>query len=114
MFQGCAQGGNGGEIEISASRMNNFRFEHRWHAQAGYSSGKLLLDPDQIILSNFLAIPLPAPSVPTILLLMAPLYLNVNSLNDLISPKSAFHDYPLSQIPHRTANSMDSSREPGP
>jgi hypothetical protein len=49
---GGAQGGNGGDIELSASKMNNFRSTIDGHAQAGFTSGKLLLDPDQIILSD--------------------------------------------------------------
>jgi filamentous hemagglutinin family protein len=81
---GGAQGGNGGEIEISASRMNTFRSSIDGHAQSGFSSGKLLLDPDQIILSNS-----GDPSSGTVGADDPPadgaLYLNVNSLNDLIS-----------------------------
>jgi len=51
-ISGGAQGGNGGEIEISASRMNTFRSSIDGHAQPGFSSGKLLLDPDEIFLSD--------------------------------------------------------------
>jgi filamentous hemagglutinin family protein len=87
---GGAQGGNGGEIEISASRMNNFRSSIDGHAQAGYSSGKLLLDPDQIILSNY-----GDPSSGTVGAGDPPtdgaLYLDVNSLNNLISQNLLSH-----------------------
>jgi filamentous hemagglutinin family protein len=87
---GGAQGGNGGEIEISASRMNTFRSSIDGHAQSGYSSGKLLLDPDQIILSNF-----GDPSSGTVGANDPPtdgaLYLDVNSLNDLISQNLLSH-----------------------
>jgi filamentous hemagglutinin family protein len=87
---GGAQGGNGGEIEISASRMNNFRSSIDGHAQSGYSSGRLLLDPDQIILSTF-----GDPSSGTVGADDAPgdgaLYLDVNSLNSLISQNLLSH-----------------------
>jgi filamentous hemagglutinin family protein len=87
---GGAQGGNGGEIEISASRMNNFRSSINGHAQVGYSSGKLLLDPDQIILSNS-----GDPSSGTVGAGDPPtdgaLYLDVNSLNSLISQDLLSH-----------------------
>jgi filamentous hemagglutinin family protein len=86
---GGAQGGNGGEIEISASRMNTFRSSIDGHAQSGFSSGKLLLDPDQIILSDS-----GDSSSGTVGANDPPdgtLTLNVNSLNDLISQNLLSH-----------------------
>jgi filamentous hemagglutinin family protein len=87
---GGAQGGNGGDIEISASHMNTFRSSIDGHAQAGYSSGKLLLDPDQIILSNS-----GDPSSGTVGADDPPvdgaLYLDVTSLNNLISQNLLSH-----------------------
>ena len=87
---GGSQGGNGGDIEISASRMNTFRSSIDGHAQSGFSSGKLLLDPDQIILSNF-----GDPSSGTVGPDDPPadgaLYLDVTSLNSLISQNLLSH-----------------------
>jgi filamentous hemagglutinin family protein len=87
---GGAQGGNGGAIEISASHMNTFRSNIDGHAQAGFTSGKLLLDPDQIILSSF-----GDPSSGTVGADDPPtdgaLYLDVNSLNSLISQNLLSH-----------------------
>ena len=81
---GGAQGGNGGDIELSASKMNNFRSTIDAHAQTGFSSGKLLLDPDVIYLSDF-----GDPSSGTVGANDPPtdgaLTLDVNSLNSLIS-----------------------------
>jgi filamentous hemagglutinin family protein len=87
---GGAQGGNGGDIEISASRMNNFRSSIDAHARAGFSSGKLLLDPDQIILSDSgdaSSGTVDAGDPPT----DGALYLDVNSLNTLISQNLLSH-----------------------
>jgi filamentous hemagglutinin family protein len=87
---GGAQGGNGGEIEISASRMNNFHSSIDGHAQAGYSSGKLLLDPDQIILANYgdSSSGTVGPDDPPT---DGALVLDVNSLNSLISQNLLSH-----------------------
>lgn len=83
-ISGGAQGGNGGELEISASRMDTIHSTIDGHAQTGFTSGKLLLDPDQIILADF-----GDPSSGSVGSGDPPengaLTLDVNSLNDLIS-----------------------------
>src|SRR5208337_858630 len=47
---GGAQGGNGGDVEISAPSVLSLNSGIAARAQAGWTAGKLLLDPDYIIL----------------------------------------------------------------
>ncbi|MGB7745701.1 MAG: filamentous hemagglutinin N-terminal domain-containing protein, partial [Verrucomicrobiia bacterium] len=49
---GGAHGGNGGNVEISAPNVQSLNSSINAHAQAGSTAGKLLLDPDYIILDT--------------------------------------------------------------
>ncbi|MGA2786986.1 MAG: filamentous hemagglutinin N-terminal domain-containing protein [Verrucomicrobiota bacterium] len=49
---GGAQGGNGGNVEISAPSVQSLNSSIDARAQAGWTAGKLLLDPDYIILDT--------------------------------------------------------------
>jgi filamentous hemagglutinin family protein len=49
---GGAQGGNGGDIEISAPCVQSLNSGINARAQTGWTAGKLLLDPDYIILDT--------------------------------------------------------------
>jgi filamentous hemagglutinin family protein len=49
---GGAQGGNGGDVEISAPNVLSLNSSINARAQAGWTAGKLLLDPDYIILDT--------------------------------------------------------------
>jgi filamentous hemagglutinin family protein len=49
---GGTQGGNGGNVEISAPNVQSLNSSINARAQAGWTSGKLLLDPDHIILDT--------------------------------------------------------------
>ena len=49
---GGAQGGNGGNVEISAPNVQSLNSSINARAQAGWTAGKLLLDPDYIILDT--------------------------------------------------------------
>lgn len=48
---GGVQGGNGGQVEISAARMASIQSRIDGHAQAGFSGGHLTIDPTDIVLS---------------------------------------------------------------
>jgi filamentous hemagglutinin family protein len=102
---GGAQGGNGGQVEISASRMSAIHSLIDGTASPGFSSGKLFIDPDSIILSGDGD---SAPSSGNVAAGDPPadtLTLNVNSFNDLISQNKlsqislqAVHDIELQTI----------------
>jgi filamentous hemagglutinin family protein len=49
---GGTQGGNGGNVEISAPNVRSLNSSINARAQAGWTAGKLLLDPDYIILDT--------------------------------------------------------------
>jgi filamentous hemagglutinin family protein len=49
---GGAQGGNGGQVEISAPQMSAINSKIDGHAAAGSTGGKLLIDPDNILVSD--------------------------------------------------------------
>jgi filamentous hemagglutinin family protein len=49
---GGAQGGNGGNVEISAPNVLSLNSSINARAQAGWTAGKLLLDPDYIVLDT--------------------------------------------------------------
>jgi filamentous hemagglutinin family protein len=49
---GGTQGGNGGDVEISAPNVRSLNSSINAQAQAGWTAGKLLLDPDYIILDT--------------------------------------------------------------
>src|SRR5208283_5767425 len=49
---GGSQGGNGGDVEISAPSVLSLNSGIDARAQAGWTAGKLLLDPDYIILDT--------------------------------------------------------------
>jgi filamentous hemagglutinin family protein len=49
---GGSQGGNGGNVEISAPNVQSLNSSIDARAQAGWTAGKLLLDPDYIILDT--------------------------------------------------------------
>ena len=49
---GGAQGGNGGDVEISAPNVRSLNSSIDARAQAGWTAGKLLLDPGYIILDT--------------------------------------------------------------
>ncbi len=49
---GGTQGGNGGNVEISAPKVQSLNSGINARAQAGWTAGKLLLDPDYIILDT--------------------------------------------------------------
>jgi filamentous hemagglutinin family protein len=49
---GGEQGGNGGNVEISAPNIRSLNSSINARAQAGWTAGKLLLDPDYIILDT--------------------------------------------------------------
>jgi len=49
---GGTQGGNGGDVEISAPNVLSLNSSINARAQAGWTAGKLLLDPDYIILDT--------------------------------------------------------------
>ncbi len=49
---GGAQGGNGGQVEISAPQMSAINSKIDGSAAAGSTGGKLLIDPDNIFLSD--------------------------------------------------------------
>jgi len=49
---GGTQGGNGGDVEISAPNVRSLNSSINARAQAGWTAGKLLLDPDYIILDT--------------------------------------------------------------
>ncbi len=49
---GGAQGGNGGSVEISAPNVLSLNSSINARARAGWTAGKLLLDPDYIILDT--------------------------------------------------------------
>jgi filamentous hemagglutinin family protein len=49
---GGTQGGNGGDVEISAPNVRSLNSSINARAQAGWLAGKLLLDPDYIILDT--------------------------------------------------------------
>jgi filamentous hemagglutinin family protein len=93
---GGAQGGNGGQVEISASRMSSIDSTISGHAAQGFTSGKLFIDPANILLADFgdnapgsgTVNPGDPPSAGS----PDTLTLNVNSLNNLISQNA------LSQI----------------
>jgi filamentous hemagglutinin family protein len=48
---GGAQGGNGGQVEISASQINSIQSQIYGQADAGWTGGKLIIDPVNITLS---------------------------------------------------------------
>jgi len=86
---GGAQGGNGGQAEISARQMNGISSHIDGHANAGFLGGRLTIDPENILLSNSGD---NAPSSGTVNPGDPPsagspdtLTLNVNSFNTLIS-----------------------------
>jgi filamentous hemagglutinin family protein len=49
---GGAQGGNGGQVEISASQIGAIQSQINGHANDGWTSGKLIIDPVNITLSD--------------------------------------------------------------
>jgi filamentous hemagglutinin family protein len=49
---GGAQGGDGGQVEISAPQMNKILSKIDGHAAAGSTGGKLVIDPDNILLTD--------------------------------------------------------------
>jgi filamentous hemagglutinin family protein len=49
---GGMRGGNGGNIEVSAPRIESLNSAMDASAQAGYTGGEFLLDPDYIVLAN--------------------------------------------------------------
>ncbi len=49
---GGHQGGDGGRVEVSASRFSTFQTQIEGQAAAGWKGGELLLDPQDIILGN--------------------------------------------------------------
>ena len=49
---GGSQGGNGGTLEISAANFSGLKSSLDGRAQTGWTAGKLLLDPDYIILDT--------------------------------------------------------------
>ena len=51
--QGGQQGGNGGAVEISAGQMNTIHSEIDGRATHGFTSGKLVIDPKNILLTDF-------------------------------------------------------------
>jgi filamentous hemagglutinin family protein len=51
-MEGGAQGGNGGTLEISARQMNAIHSEIEARANHGFTSGKLFIDPENIVLSD--------------------------------------------------------------
>ncbi len=53
VLTGGAQGGNGGNVEISAPNILSLNSSINARAQSGSTAGKLLLDPDYIILDSF-------------------------------------------------------------
>jgi len=86
---GGSQGGNGGQVEISAQQMNGIHSQIDGHANGGFPGGKLTIDPQNIVLSDSGD---NAPSSGTVNPGDPPsagspdtLTLNVNSFNTLIS-----------------------------
>jgi len=51
-ISGGAQGGNGGQVEISASQMTAIKSRIDGHATDGFLGGQLLIDPDNIYLTD--------------------------------------------------------------
>ncbi len=49
---GGAQGGAGGQLEISATQLNAIQSQINGHAEAGWTGGKLIIDPMNITLST--------------------------------------------------------------
>lgn len=86
---GGSQGGNGGQVEISASQMSAIHSEIAGRAAEGFTSGKLFIDPANILLSDQgdsapgsgIIHPGDPPSAGS----PDTLTLNVNSFNNLIS-----------------------------
>jgi filamentous hemagglutinin family protein len=93
---GGTQGGNGGSVEISASQMNAIHSAISGRAVQGFTSGKLTIDPQDILLADFgdrapgsgTVNPGDPPSVGS----PNTLTLDVNTFNDLITQNA------LSQI----------------
>jgi filamentous hemagglutinin family protein len=86
---GGTQGGNGGQIEISALRMSDIHSRIDGQAAAGFVGGKLFIDPENIVLRNF-GDDAPSsgnvnPGDPPSAGSPDTLTLNVNSFNTLIS-----------------------------
>ena len=50
---GGAQGGDGGQVEISASQISAINSSISGHAVQGFTSGKLFIDPANIVLASF-------------------------------------------------------------
>jgi filamentous hemagglutinin family protein len=90
---GGAQGGNGGQVEISAPSIGAIHSQIDGHAAGGFLAGKLTIDPQDILLTTPGS---PAPASGTVNAGDPPsagtLTLDVNSFNNLISQGS------LSQI----------------
>jgi filamentous hemagglutinin family protein len=93
---GGPQGGNGGQVELSASRMNSIQTTFTGRAIEGFTSGQLFIDPANILLTDHGD---SAPSSGTVNPADPPsagspdtLTLNVNTFNNLISQNA------LSQI----------------
>lgn len=49
---GGAKGGHAGQVEISAAQMTSIRSTVNGHAQSGYRGGKLLIDPQDIVIGS--------------------------------------------------------------
>lgn len=88
-IEGGAQGGNGGNVEISAASLSGVHSQIAGRAAPGFTSGKLFIDPENILLTDSGD---PAPSSGLVNATDPPssgnpdtLVLNVNSFNDLIT-----------------------------
>jgi filamentous hemagglutinin family protein len=86
---GGQSGGNGGNIEISANEMSSIQSAIRGQAGAGFTSGKLLIDPQNIVLTaggdNAPPSGTVNPGDPPSAGSPDTLTLNVNSFNNLIT-----------------------------
>ncbi len=85
-ISGGAQGGNGGNVDISAPQMSAIHSTINGHAANGYTAGSLLIDPDNIFLEDYGA---SAPANGAVNAGDPPtpgtLTLDVNTFNDLIN-----------------------------
>ena len=104
---GGAQGGNGGQVEISASHMNRIDSSINGRATPGFTSGKLFIDPANILLASYGD---DAPNTGTVNPGDPPsagspdtLTLNVNSFNSLITANA------LSQIDLQATKNIEVS-----
>ena len=89
---GGTKGGNGGEVEISGRQMSAIRSSIAGHATPGFESGKLLIDPENILLTDHgdsaPSSGTVAPNDPPSAGSLDTLTLDVNTINNLIAQNS--------------------------